>query len=112
MLVVRNDTTQDFYLRAPHSTDPEDPYSRVAHVPAGAQGRSVEWYGMRENEIEVLNEDCERVGEFESDPGQPGELIVFEVPMLTGRIEPYHFQNIRDNEPIESTGECGGFIYL
>lgn len=112
MFVVRNDTNRILYLRAPLSTERDETLQRVARVPPGSHGRSVEWFGAPDNEISVLDADCRLLGTFDRAVEPSVDVTVPAVPGLTGRVEPYHVVNARGNEPIEVTDDCDGFIYV
>jgi hypothetical protein len=112
MFVVQNSTGRDVYLRAKLSTDADEYEYRVDLVPAGASGRSVEWYGHPETVIEVLDHDCHVLGTMETTSDTSEILKLDALPGLTGHVDRYHFNNANDNLPIEATGDCDGFLYL
>jgi hypothetical protein len=106
MLRVRNDSETEYYIRVAMDAEPSDRYA-VAFVPGDTEGVAVDWDGPRDRPIELLDQECNLIGVFETDDGV--NFFVAGVTGLSATIEPFALGQ-KGSGAIGNVGTCGGWM--
>jgi hypothetical protein len=107
-LTVSNDTDRVWFVRAPFGEHYPD-LIQVHRIEPGASGIALSWDGDLDFDIELLNSDCQYVGNFESTDGTT--YAVEGVAGLTGTIDRWSIAD-RNSPGISTVTECGGSVSL
>lgn len=104
-LYVDNMTDRSWYVRTDRGMT--TPRSWVVRIGPGGRGVTVGWAGPAQHAIELLDEDCQHVGDFVG--GEGNVRFVESVPGIAGRVQPFGTSLDRTDDIITTT-DCGGWV--
>ena len=107
-LYARNDSDSVYLLRVSRSPSSDSSLLVIRILPK-ADGFALSWTGGSSVPVEVLSEDCTKIGTLE--PRSEGSFGTDGAPGLVARLEAHGAPIGSATSGIEGTEECGGALF-
>jgi hypothetical protein len=107
-LRIHNGSGQGWLIKI-NKPQTDETYDFVDRVEAGADGLTHGWDGGPVREIDVLDQDCQKVGTLRTLDGI--NYTVDEIPGLTGIVQRFSALGDGPQPGVTATPECGGMIF-